>query len=69
MFADKVLKAKLATLMDCGYFDCVPPPPSKSPKEVEDPMTKKTVSETASLSSNSTTVQLFLFKSHLSDWV
>nr|XP_029486165.1 caprin-2-like isoform X5 [Oncorhynchus nerka] len=46
----KVLKAKLAKLMDCGYFDCVPPPPSKSPKEVEIPMTKKTVSETASLS-------------------
>ncbi|XP_064864271.1 caprin-2-like isoform X2 [Oncorhynchus nerka] len=46
----KVLKAKLAKLMDCGYFDCVPPPPSKSPKEVEVPMTKKTVSETASLS-------------------
>ncbi|XP_029616946.1 caprin-2 isoform X1 [Salmo trutta] len=46
----KVLKAKLAKLMDCGYFDCVPPPPSKSPKEVEDPMTKKTVSQTASLS-------------------
>ncbi|XP_045068314.1 caprin-2 isoform X4 [Coregonus clupeaformis] len=46
----KVLKAKLAKLMDCGYFDCVPPPPSKSPKEVEVPMTKKTVSQTASLS-------------------
>uniref|UniRef100_A0A4W5NNP0 Caprin family member 2 n=1 Tax=Hucho hucho TaxID=62062 RepID=A0A4W5NNP0_9TELE len=46
----KVLKAKLAKLMDCGYFDCVPPPPSNSPKEVEDPMTKKTVSQTASLS-------------------
>ncbi|KAM9403252.1 caprin-2-like isoform 5-T5 [Salvelinus alpinus] len=46
----KVLKAKLAKLVDCGYFDCVPPPPSKSPKEVEVPMTKKTVSQTASLS-------------------
>uniref|UniRef100_A0A4W5QRJ0 Caprin family member 2 n=1 Tax=Hucho hucho TaxID=62062 RepID=A0A4W5QRJ0_9TELE len=46
----KVLKAKLAKLMDCGYFDCVPPPPSNSPKEVEDLMTKKTVSQTASLS-------------------
>lgn len=69
MFADKVLKAKLAKLMDCGYFDCVPPPPSKSPKEVEDPMTKKTVSQTASLSSKSTTVPLFLFKSYLSDWL
>ncbi|XP_041707882.1 caprin-2 isoform X4 [Coregonus clupeaformis] len=46
----KVLKAKLAKLMDCGYFDCVPPPPSKSPKEVEVPMTKKTVSQTVSLS-------------------